>query len=194
MPNRLKPTRNMEEKNQLATLVIQHHMKPSASKEYESWLKEIAREGQRFKGHLGANVIRPFGASRSYTIVVRFDSQENLLAWMKSEMRHRLIQNAQPLLDAPEHLELQAGLDYWFTPDSAKQAHAKPFKQFLITLSAIFPLIVVVPWALQPLLAAVPLFAHPLAVKFVVAVVVVLLMVYVIMPRYVRLVAAWLYK
>lgn len=183
-----------EEKNDLATLIIRHHVKAAAGHDYESWLKEIAREGQRFKGHLGANVIRPSAGSGSYTIVVRFDSEANLLHWMESEVRKRLVHDAQPHLEIPEDLEIQTGMEYWFTPQSPKQAHAKPFKQFLVSLSAIYPLIVVVPWSLQPLFNAIPLLAHPLAAKFVTAVIVVLLMVYVVMPRYTRLVAAWLYK
>jgi len=32
-----------------------------------------------------------------------------------------------------------------------QQLHAKPFKQFLITLSAIFLVTIVVPWAIRPL-------------------------------------------
>lgn len=184
----------MEDNNDYATLVIQHHVKPDAKDKYESWAKKIAQEGQRFKGHLGVNVIRPHGASSSYTNVLRFDSHENLTGWIESETRKQLMREAQPLLSAEEDLELQTGLEYWFTPPSGHPPRAKPFKQFLITLSAIFPLTVVVPWALHPLFSRTPLFENLIAAKFVVAVVIVLLMVYVIMPRYTRLVAGWLFK
>jgi antibiotic biosynthesis monooxygenase (ABM) superfamily enzyme len=184
----------LEEKNGLATLVIHHHVKAPARHDYESWLKEIAREGQRFKGHLGANLIRPADGLGSYTIVVRFDSEASLRDWMESNTRQRLLQRAQPYLEAPEVLEIETGMEYWFTPRSPKPQRARPFKQFLVSLSAIYPLIVTVPWALQPLFNAVPLLSHPLAAKLVVAVVVVLLMVYVVMPRYTRLVAGWLYR
>jgi antibiotic biosynthesis monooxygenase (ABM) superfamily enzyme len=184
----------LEEKNDLATLGIRHHVKPVARQDYETWLKESAREGQRFKGHLGANVIRPSDGSGSYTIVVRFDSEASLLDWMESETRNRLLQHAQAYLEVPEELEIETGMEYWFTPQSPKPARAKPFKQFLISLSAIYPLIVAVPWALQPVFDTIPKLAHPLAAKLVIAVIVVWLMVYVVMPRYTRLVAAWLYK
>jgi antibiotic biosynthesis monooxygenase (ABM) superfamily enzyme len=184
----------LEGRNDLATLVIRHDVKAASRSDYESWLKEIAREGQRFKGHLGANVIRPSAGFGSYTIVVRFDSEASLLDWTESDARNRLLQHAQPYLEVPEELEIQTGMEYWFTPQSPKPARAKPFKQFLISLSAIYPLIVAVPWALQPLFNTVPHLAHPLAAKLVIAIIVVLLMVYVVMPRYTRLVAAWLYK
>ena len=184
----------MNDTNDFATLVIQHHVKPEATANYESWVKEIAQEGQRFKGHLGVNVIRPHGTSSSYSIVLRFDSHEHLMGWIESDTRKRLVQEAQSLLLEAEDLEIQTGLEYWFTPPSTKQLHAKPFKQFLITLSAIFPLTVVVPWALHPLFERTLFLESPIATKFVVAVIIVLLMVYVIMPRYTRLVAGWLFK
>lgn len=184
----------MDDDNDIATLVIQHHVKPQAKGDYESWVKTIAAEGQHFKGHMGVNVIRPHGTSNSYTIILRFDSHENLKGWIESETRRRLVQEARELLVAEEDLELQTGLEYWFTPPHAKQPHAKAFKQFLITLSAIFPLTILVPWALQPLMAAFPFLANFWVAKLLVAVAIVWLMVYVIMPRYTRLVAGWLFK
>jgi antibiotic biosynthesis monooxygenase (ABM) superfamily enzyme len=190
----MKPMQALEEKNDLATLVIRHHVKARSRNHYESWLKEIARERQRFKGHLGANVIRPPDGSGDYTVVVRFASETTLLDWMESDTRRRLLEHAQPHLETPEVLEIETGMEYWFTPQSPKPARAKPFKQFLISLSAIYPLIVAVPWALQPLFNAVPQLAHPLAAKLLIAIIVVLLMVNVVMPRYTRLVASWLYK
>lgn len=71
---------------------------------------------------------------------------------------------------------------------------ARPFKQFLVTLSAIFPLTVIVPWALHPLFELTPALELMLVQKLAVACVIVFLMVYVIMPRYTRRVAGWLFR
>ncbi len=184
----------MKEKNDLATLVIRHSVKPSARHDYESWLKKIGPERQRFKGYLAANVIRPSSASGPYTIVLRFHCHENLSGWIESEARSRFVQDAQSYLDATEELEHQTGLEYWFTPETPAHPRPRPYKQFLVTLSAIYPLILLVPMALQPLFSAVPTLAHPLAAKFLTAVIVVLLMIYVIMPRYTRRLGAWLIR
>lgn len=40
----------MDDENDIATLVIQHHVKPRAKSDYETWVKTIAAEGQHFKG------------------------------------------------------------------------------------------------------------------------------------------------
>jgi heme-degrading monooxygenase HmoA len=101
----------LEEENGLPTLVIHHNVKALARHDYESWLKEIAREGQRFKGQLGANLIRPADGLGSYTIVVRFDSEASLLEWMESTTRQRLLQRALRVDAVVLHDELDgAGL------------------------------------------------------------------------------------
>jgi antibiotic biosynthesis monooxygenase (ABM) superfamily enzyme len=181
----------MEDRNNLATLVIQHHVSPAAKHDYESWLMKVAHEGQRFKGHLGASVIRTSGDG-PYTIVVRFAAIDRLSNWIGSEIRKQLVMEAQPFLQAVEHLELQSGSAFWFTPQAVTSIRPKPFKQFLVTLAAIYPLITAVPWALQPLFVAAPHLAHPLLAKFMTAVIVVFLMVYIVMPRCMRWLARWL--
>lgn len=181
--------------NAIVTLVIQHHLIAGAEPQYEAWLKDIIPAALGFTGHLGVNVIRPAAGSEVYTVVLRFDTHEHVRDWIESDTRQRLIERVQPLLAKSEQVEIKTGLEYWFTPPpGSAQQKAKPFKQFLVTLSAIFPLTVVVPWLLEPLFQAVPVLALPLVANFCVAVIIVFLMIYVIMPRYTRLIARWLFS
>lgn len=175
------------------TLVIQHHVKPAQAPDYEGWLREIAQQAKRFPGHMGVNIVRPHGPSSTYTMVLRFDSHAHLLAWVESETRQKLLERAAPYLMADEELEIQTGLEYWLTPPPHKPLRARPYKQFLVTLSAIYPLTLLIPWLLNPLLQSDPLRHWPAAGGLVVVVVIVFLMVYVVMPRYSRLVAKWLF-
>ncbi|MCY1236357.1 Antibiotic biosynthesis monooxygenase [compost metagenome] len=176
------------------TLVIQHQVRPAMRTRYEDWLKAIAQACQRFPGHLGVNIIRPHGLTTAYVIVLRFDSHEHLTAWIESDDRKQMLTQAEPHLLAAEEIEIQTGLEYWFTPPITKPLHAKPFKQFLVTLSAIFPLTVVVPWALRPAVRWLPPLGWPVLNNFIVATIIVALMVYVVMPRYTRMVAGWLFR
>lgn len=177
----------------VVTLVIQHHVKPARVPEYESWVKDIAPQARRFPGHMGVNIVRPHGTSSTYTVVLRFDSHAHLLGWVESGTRRELLERAGPYLLADEELEIQSGLEYWFTPPPHKPLRARPYKQFLITLSAIYPLTQLVPWLLSPLLHSAALREWPAVGNLLAVVVIVFLMVYVIMPRYSRLVAKWLF-
>ncbi len=175
------------------TSVIQQRPKPAGVAEYEAWLKEIIPEAQRFQGHRGVNVIRPTDASGTYTIVLHFDTSNHLSAWLNSETRARLIAKVVPLLISRERVEIKTGLEYWFTPPPG-HPQAKRYKQFLLMFSAIYPLTILVSLALQPLIWYVPLLGQLVARNFVFAGIIVALMTYVIMPRYTRLVANWLFR
>ena len=174
------------------TTVILQRPKPDAVQRYEDWLKEIIPVAQKFAGHRGVNVIRPRGEADAYTIVLHFDTIANLRKWLASDVRARLIEKIKPFMRADEDIEIKTGFEFWFTPPAGK-GHAKPYKQFLVTLSAIFPLTIIVPWLLQPVFAWLPVLALPFISQFVVAVIIVGLMAWVIMPRYTRLVSKWLY-
>lgn len=65
---------------QHVTLVITHKIAPASEAQYEAWLNKIMPQASTFPGHLGVNVIRPSRSGDAYTILVRFDTLENLNA------------------------------------------------------------------------------------------------------------------
>jgi antibiotic biosynthesis monooxygenase (ABM) superfamily enzyme len=175
------------------TAVIRHRPLADAVGRYEDWLKEIASVAQQFAGHRGVNVIRPHGGGDVYTIVVHFDTVEHLRKWLDSDVRARLVRKIRPLLRSEENIDIKTGLEFWFTPPPGGKP-AKPYKQFLVTFSAILPLTILVPWLLHPLFASYPTLALPLISHFIIAAAIVGIMTYVVMPHYTRLVARWLFR
>lgn len=174
--------------DETVTGIIVHHPRADARDEYEQWLTDIRETCRQFPGYLSTDVIRPVGNQPNYTVIIRFAGVETLRAWMESPERREHLQRIEHTLEQADRYEIRSGLDFWFTPPAVRPP--KRWKQFLLTLSAIFPLTVVVPRALMPLLDGVPL----LAAKAAIAAVIVALMVYAIMPRYTRLVSGWLYR
>jgi uncharacterized protein len=178
-----------------ATVVITHRVRSDRQGDYERWLEEIAPLCKASPGNLDWHIVRPIpGMSETYTIIIRFDTTEHLKGWMQSDDRNRLIAKVQPLLAGGDDFHISSGLDFWFTPAGAKARLPVRWKQYLVTWSAIYPLALVVPFAVVPALrvAGVP-DKLPLTTLAVTAVVV-FLMVYVVMPRYTRLVQRWLFK
>jgi len=100
----------------------------------------------------------------------------------------------EPLLERAEKVDTVTGLEFWFMPPTVAQKRARPYKQFMLTLSVIYPLTLIVPWVLRPLTGAVPALQNVLVDHLIVAALIVWLMTYVVMPRYTRLVANWLYR
>jgi antibiotic biosynthesis monooxygenase (ABM) superfamily enzyme len=84
-------------------------------------------------------------------------------------------------------------MDFLFTPHDGSQRVPVRWKQFLVTWSAILPLTLGLPLVLAPGLHALGWHNH-LVITSIVSAVAVFLMVYLIMPRYTRLVRRWLFR
>lgn len=56
----------------------------------------IIHESMKFEGHMGINIIRPSNpSSPEYTIIFRFNTNENLTKWEKSEVRREWIEKGR---------------------------------------------------------------------------------------------------
>jgi len=177
----------------VVTTIISHEVLAGAESRYDSWLAEAREACMRFAGYLSTDVIRPVGGARTYTVIIRFARFDQLSAWIDSAERHALLAKMAPFLPKGDKYETRTGLEFWFTPAEAKVKHPKPWKQWLITWSAIFPLTVIVPIILGPLFVSVPALGTLLPSRALTAAIVVLMMVYVIMPRYTKWVSRWLF-
>jgi antibiotic biosynthesis monooxygenase (ABM) superfamily enzyme len=179
------------------SLVVRHRVRPGARAAYDAWLAETMRVASAYPGHQGVHVVRPSGTGVDYLIVVRFATSEQLNAWYRSTERARLVEAVQPHLQAGEQVTLGTGIDFLFPPEAAAGAEApvKPaaWKQWLITTSVIWPLTMVVPWAMGPLFKAVPALGVYGVEHGILAAVIVALVVWVVMPPYTRLLHPWLF-
>lgn len=180
--------------NKIVTFIITHKIQAGREAEYEVWIKDIGDACKQYEGHLGSNIIRPSKTHNTYAVIIRFNNYENLEKWVQSDTRKHYIDQIAPLLEKGDQYEIKTGIDFWFTPLEAKQKVPVRYKQYLVTLSAIYPLTLVVPFALSPILETVSIFCSILLSKLLVATVMVWLMTYVIMPPYTRSISKWLYK
>ena len=172
--------------------IITHTIKVGEEARYEAWLTDMLSVVSRAPGYLGREIFRPAQGMRTYTSILRFDAYDHLHAWAASDTRNALITRVSDLLTKGDVHEIRTGIDFWFTPERAKSP--KAWKQFVLVLSAIYPLSLIVPSLFTPLFRLVPPLTHPLIRGLFIAAVVVGLMIFVVMPRYTRLVKRWLYE
>lgn len=178
-----------------ASVVITHQIIDGKEKEYENWLNEIGPLCRNAPGHLDWQIIRPIpGLTSTYTVIIRFDSTEHLKAWMDSTERRRLIEKVKSLLDKGDNYSISSGLDFLFTPAQPKTLVPLRWKQYLVTWSAIFPLSVLIPLVLLPILRKLGIPQIRLIDSLIISGTIVFLMVYLVMPYYTKLIKKWLYK
>lgn len=172
-------------------LIITHTIKPGEESHYETWLADIQRAVTVWPGYIGREIFRPAHGSRKYTSLLRFDSLDRLNAWAESDTRRSFVEQVGHLLEDGDNVEIRTGVDFWFTPEGAKPP--KPWKQFLLTLTAVYPLSLLIPRLLRLLAELVPPLGHEPVRALLMAVTLTGLLTFVIMPRYTRLMKHWLY-
>jgi antibiotic biosynthesis monooxygenase (ABM) superfamily enzyme len=178
-----------------STVVISHRVQNLFQPQYEDWLREIGPICRGSPGNVDWQVIRPIpGLSGTYTIISRFDSRQHLEQWVFSETRKQLIRKAQRFLELEDRFFIRSGLDFWFAPDKANRLVPVMWKQFLVTWSAIFPIALVIQLAILPVFHRVGLPQERILDTFVATASMVALMVFLVMPRYTKLVKRWLFK
>ena len=178
-----------------ATVVITHQVRAGQESAYEKWLEAIGPICRAAPGHLDVQIIRPIRAvTTTYTVVLRFDTEEHLRQWMQSADRQQLIDMVRPSLAADDDYTIRSGLDFWFNPPGSSAKVPVRWKQALLTWSAIYPLVLGVPTVLIPFLRTIGVPDNRFLMTLLVTGAVVALMVYIIMPRYTRLVRHWLFE
>jgi len=181
--------------DQGASVVITHHILDGKQKEYESWLDEIIPQTKHSEGFIDLQIVRPIpGLTFVYTVIIRFNTITHLKNWMESDNRKSLIEKASPLFRKNDNYEIRSGLDFLFTSESSTGKAPVRWKQFLVTWSAIYPLSLIIPLILLPLLKIFDIPKNHYFEALLISGAIVFLMVFAVMPVYTRLIRKWLYK
>ena len=181
--------------NSGASVVITHHILEGKQKEYEKWLDEILPVSKHATGFIDLQIVRPIPKlTFVYTVIIRFDTIDNLKSWMESQDRKQLIEKANPFFRKNDRYQIKSGLDFLF--NSENEGHKVPvrWKQYLVTWSAIYPLSLIIPVLLLPFLRWLGIPVNHYFDAFINSGCIVLLMVYVVMPNYTWLIKKWLFK
>lgn len=183
-------TISSDEEIQQVTAIICHTVRPGCEQGYEEWLHGITTAAQKFKGHLGVNVIRPWDhVYPEYVAIVKFDRYSNLKTWIESDIRQEWIAQLQPLIEKPEVIQTQTGLETWFMLPNKLQVPPPRYKMVLVTWLGVFLTLPISNYLLIPLLSKFPtLLEQLIGTGFSVV-----LLTYLIMPHLTQLFRKWLY-
>lgn len=178
--------------NDTTALVIEHKIKKGSEKRYEKWLAEILELTGKFGGYLGREIFPPAAPNEPYIVIVRFQTESDLRTWLDSTERKAAIEPISGEFEDGDKTEVRAGIDVWFAPKNAA-GKPRPYKQFLLTSAAIYPLSLIVPQLLSPLFETMPFLKNPLLAGLIVTFVLVGLMTYLVMPFLTDWLRGWLY-
>lgn len=181
--------------NQGAIVVITHHVVEGKESEYEEWLDEIGPVCRSFEGNIDWQIIRPIrDLTFRFTVIIRFDTLVNLKKWMDSSERKNLIKKARPILAHDDVYHIDSGLDFLFRAESPTAKTPARWKQYLVTWSAIYPLSILIPMLMIPLLDYLGIRVNRYFDAFFISGIIVFVMFFWLMPRYTKLIGKWLYR
>jgi antibiotic biosynthesis monooxygenase (ABM) superfamily enzyme len=174
--------------------VIKHWVRQNAIERYEKWLRVIAAKASEYPGHQGVHFIRPPSGSNEYSIIIRFATFADAERWTISTDRQSLLGEIADAFESEDQFHIHPGIEFWFTPPTPVKKRPSAWKQWIITTSVIWPLTMFVPLLYKPLFNAVPVLNLWGISHGIVSATVVALVVFLIMPYYVRAVSEWLFR
>jgi len=122
--------------------IMSTRVKPGCELAYRTWEQKIAVAQTAARGLVGYRFEPPIpGVQADWLTILRFDTQENLQAWLDSPVRQAILAEAEPLTEGFDTRVTRSGFDQWF-PVSAGTAGAAPvWKQNLVVLLMLFPVV-----------------------------------------------------
>src|SRR5207247_3863188 len=147
------------------TVLYSRRVKPGREADFETWARGIVAAARQFPGHLGASVLDAPG-SREYHILFTFADRRSLRAWLDSDERRRWLARVDELLEADRGLQQLTGLETWFKLPGANVATMKPpprWKMWLVSIAAVYPLVLLFQALLVPRMSGLPLPLRALA-------------------------------
>lgn len=169
------------------TVIVTWRIRQGCEREFEAWRQKISAAALEFPGHMGIDVIPPVGETLKYVVIFRFDTYQNLRNWQESDIRKKLLKEAESLMEGKPTYQLESGLEYWFQPSGGLNAPPR-WKMAVVTVLGVWPVSMLVPWLLNPLIINL----HPILQALIVAIFIVILLTWMVMPILVNLLSPWL--
>lgn len=173
------------------TVVVSRRVKQGCEVEFEKLSTAMSEAATKFPGHLGSNMFRPASADDpEYRIVFKFLSQADLELWQNSEERLFYLDSFEALLVEPAKTEVISGMVTWFTLPGQNPVKPPPkYKITLVSWLALYPAVSLIFLVFGDFLQPIPLLLRTMIITGVLMP----LMSYVLMPRFTRWFAFWLY-
>ena len=126
-----------------ASLVISFNVAPEHETDFLAWQREIQAVEADVKGFLRHKIERPVpGVHDEWIIILSFDSDANLTAWLDSPLRKRLIDKGARFNADINLRRTSYGFDFWFQgQDGRRPSKAATFKNNLLVLLVLYPVV-----------------------------------------------------
>jgi antibiotic biosynthesis monooxygenase (ABM) superfamily enzyme len=148
-----------ESPQDMVTEVITVSVKPGMEEAYRDWVDRLRQVEAGFPGYRGLQLQPPIpGLQNDWVSLLRFDTAEHLNAWLESDARRIALQEAGQFIDRSREQQVATSFSGWFTFGDIPGQQAPPnWKQAMIVLLTLFPVVMLELLVLSPLLQSLNL-------------------------------------
>ena len=141
----------------MVTEIITVSVKPDMEEAYHDWVERIRQVEANFLGYQGLQLQPPIpGLQDHWVSMLRFDTAEHLNAWLESDARRAALQEVEPFIDKREQ-QVATSFSGWFNFADAPGQVPPSWKQGMIVLLVLFPVVMLEIPYLNPLLSSLNL-------------------------------------
>ena len=135
----------------MVTEIITVSVKPGMEEAYHDWVDRIRQVEARFPGYQGLQLQPPIpGLQENWVSLLRFDTAEHLNAWLESDARRDALREVEPFIDKREQ-QVATAFSGWFTFGDAPGQAPPSWKQSMIVLLTLYPIVMLELLFLNPL-------------------------------------------
>lgn len=134
------------------TEVVTTYVRPDRAREYMEWAAKTHRAEAQFPGYRGGFLQPPASSDQGYwTTLVRFSSPEQLDAWLNSPEREELLREHKALVSSWSQHRVPTSFAGWFPQDQASSSSLPRWKQSMVVIMMLFPIVMLELRFLTPL-------------------------------------------
>jgi hypothetical protein len=167
-------------------------VKPGSEGRFEAALNDFIAGSLRTGGQLGISVMRPVegSGSREYGILQRFKDEDSRDRFYSSSIYKQWEALEESLVEGGTKHPHLSGLETWFVgPGQRAMVPPPTWKMAIVTIAGVWPASMLVPWLFNPFMGGL----NWLLQALIIAIGIVVLLTWVIMPVLVRILRPWLY-
>jgi antibiotic biosynthesis monooxygenase (ABM) superfamily enzyme len=123
--------------------VISTRVKPDQQDAFLRWYRRISAVQAKFEGFQGYKFEAPIpGVQDDWVTILRFDSDAHLEAWLNSEQRKQILEEANAFSLDTHIRKVRVGFESWFKFTGTQQQSPPPtWKVNMIVLLALYPIV-----------------------------------------------------
>jgi len=186
-----KKTNSTEKPSEPVHVLTQRTVRPGLEEKFEEELHDFIQSSLHAEGQLGVHVIRPVleSGSREYGILRRFRDTASRDRFYGSPLFKVWDESVASLTEGEPKRQELSGLETWFTlPGQRAMVPPPRWKMALVTVLGVYPASLFVPWLLNPVIGGKPMLVQ----AFLIAVGIVIMLTWVVMPILARILSPWL--